>query len=64
MTRMYGGAPDEGNLVPRGILGMSSSLFAVGITLTQCEQILRVLGAGVGLAIGILTLISMLRKRK
>jgi hypothetical protein len=49
-------------MITRGIIGVASSLFVIGITLTQFEQWIRVAGALVGLAVGVVSLASMIRK--
>lgn len=46
----------------QGLIGFTSSIGAVGITLTAVEQWIRVAGAFVGLIVGVLTIISMIRK--
>lgn len=48
---------------PHRFVGFISSLFAVGITLTQVEQALRIAGALIGVLIGLVTLYQMLRRK-
>ena len=48
----------------RALIGFSSSLAAFTITLSDLEQIVRVTSAVVGLAIGVVTLVQMIRHRR
>ncbi len=51
-----------GQAFKKGAFGMSGSTLAVVLpTLSQLEQWFRVAGAAVGLAVGVVTLISMIR---
>lgn len=46
------------------LIGLCSTVAAFGVTFTHVEQVLRVLSAVVGIAIGIGTLVQMVNKRR
>ncbi|HEV7297750.1 MAG TPA: hypothetical protein VGN72_00170 [Tepidisphaeraceae bacterium] len=49
------------HIIAQATIGISSSLAAVGLTMTQFEQGLRISGALVGIAVGLLTLFNIVR---
>jgi hypothetical protein len=59
-----GTSEELSNVASKGLFGFSSSALGVAFTLTEFEQGIRVAAALVGLAIGVVTLISLLRKKK